>query len=33
MGKIHVILGQPYGEDDWRAYDHTGVPTFLEVVP
>ena len=32
-GVIHLILGQPYGEDDWRAYDHTGVPTFLEVVP
>ena len=31
-GDIHLILGEPYGEDDWRAYDHTGVPTFLEVV-
>lgn len=31
-GEIHLILGQPYGPDDWRAYDHTGVPTFLEVV-
>ena len=31
-GEIHLILGEPYGPDDWRAYDHTGVPTFLEVV-
>ena len=32
-GEIHLILGEPYGPDDWRAYDHTGVPTYLEVVP
>lgn len=32
-GAIHLILCEPYGPDDWRAYDHTGVPTFLEVVP
>ncbi|HUR24626.1 MAG TPA: Mov34/MPN/PAD-1 family protein [Candidatus Thermoplasmatota archaeon] len=31
-GAIHLIFGQPYGPDDWRAYDHTGLPTFLEVV-
>jgi proteasome lid subunit RPN8/RPN11 len=31
-GAIHLILGHPYGPDDWRCYDHTGVPTFLEVV-
>lgn len=31
-GQIHLILGHPYGPDDWRAYDHTGVPTFLEVL-
>ena len=31
-GVIHLILGQPYGPDDWRAYDHTGTPTFLEVI-
>jgi proteasome lid subunit RPN8/RPN11 len=32
MGAIHLILGKPFGEDDWRAYDHTGIPTFLEVI-
>lgn len=32
-GAIHLILCMPYGPDDWRAYDHTGIPTFLEVVP
>jgi proteasome lid subunit RPN8/RPN11 len=31
-GMIHLILGEPFGPDDWRAYDHTGTPTFLEVV-
>ncbi len=31
-GTIHLILAQPYGPEDWRAYDHTGVPVFLEVV-
>ena len=31
-GAIHLILGAPFGPDDWRCYDHTGVPTFLEVV-
>lgn len=31
-GAIHLILCQPYGPDDWRAYDHAGIPTFLEVV-
>jgi proteasome lid subunit RPN8/RPN11 len=32
-GAIHLILGHPFGPDDWRCYDHTGVPTFLELVP
>ena len=31
-GMVHIILGHPFGPDDWRAYDHTGVPTKLEVV-
>lgn len=31
-GAVHVILGAPFGPDDWRCYDHTGVPTYLEVV-
>lgn len=31
-GIIHIILGEPYGKDDWRAYDHTGRPVSLQVV-
>lgn len=31
-GAIHLILCTPFGPDDWRCYDHTGLPTFLEVV-
>jgi proteasome lid subunit RPN8/RPN11 len=31
-GMIHIIYGTPFGADDWRAYDHRGVPTRLEVV-
>lgn len=32
-GMIHIIIGTPYTMKDWRAYDHTGTPTRLEVVP
>ena len=32
-GAIHLIFAQPYGPKDWRAYDHTGLPTHLDVVP
>lgn len=32
-GLIHLILCAPYGPGDWRAYDHTGMPTHLDVVP
>ncbi len=31
-GTIHLILCYPYGPDDWRAYDHTGVPVGLHIV-
>jgi len=31
-GDIHIIVGQPYGRDDWRAYDHKGQPVHLKVV-
>lgn len=31
-GEIHLILGHPYGPDDWRAYGHDGTPVHLEVV-
>jgi proteasome lid subunit RPN8/RPN11 len=31
-GSIHIIYGKPYGPGDWRAYDHTGTPTHLDVL-
>jgi proteasome lid subunit RPN8/RPN11 len=31
-GMIHIIYGTPFGPDDWRAYDHRGEPTRLQVV-
>ncbi len=31
-GTIHLILCEPYGPDNWRAYDHTGVPVHLDLV-
>lgn len=31
-GKVHLILGAPYGRDDWRAFDRDGRPTELEVL-
>lgn len=31
-GSIHIIYGHPYGPGDWRAYDHTGTPTHLDVL-
>jgi proteasome lid subunit RPN8/RPN11 len=31
-GKIHVIVGAPYGRGDWRAFDRNGKPTDLDVL-
>ena len=31
-GKVHVIVGAPYGRDDWRAFDREGEPRELDVV-
>lgn len=31
-GSLHLILCEPYGPTDWRAYDHTGHPVDLAVV-
>ena len=31
-GSVHVILGAPYGPEDWRAFDRTGEPRDLEVL-
>ncbi len=29
---IHIILGAPYGPDDWRAFDREGEPIELPVL-
>jgi proteasome lid subunit RPN8/RPN11 len=31
-GKVHVIVGYPYGPDDWQAFDTDGEPTELDVI-
>ena len=31
-GKVHVIVGAPYGRDDWRAFDREGEPRDLPVL-
>ena len=31
-GQVHIIVGAPYGRDDWRAFDHEGQETDLEVL-
>lgn len=31
-GKIHIIVGAPYGRTDWRAFDRDGEPTTLDVL-
>ncbi|QLD88396.1 Mov34/MPN/PAD-1 family protein [Natronomonas salina] len=31
-GKVHIIVGAPYGQDDWRAFDTEGKETNLEVL-
>ncbi|MFW5964023.1 MAG: Mov34/MPN/PAD-1 family protein [Natronomonas sp.] len=31
-GKIHIIVGAPYGRNDWRAFDRDGEPTTLDVL-
>jgi proteasome lid subunit RPN8/RPN11 len=31
-GKVHLIIGAPYGRRDWRAFDREGDPRELEVV-
>jgi proteasome lid subunit RPN8/RPN11 len=29
---IHIILGAPYGPEDWKAFNHEGKPVDLPVV-
>ncbi|MFB6073974.1 MAG: Mov34/MPN/PAD-1 family protein [Haloarculaceae archaeon] len=31
-GKVHIIIGAPYGPDDWRAFDREGDPIDLRVI-
>ena len=31
-GEVHVIVGAPYGPDDWQAFDREGEPTDLPVL-
>jgi proteasome lid subunit RPN8/RPN11 len=30
-GKVHIIVGAPYGPHDWRAFDREGEPRDLDV--
>lgn len=32
QGKVHLIVGAPYGWEDWRAFDNDGNPTTLDVL-
>jgi proteasome lid subunit RPN8/RPN11 len=31
-GKVHIIVGAPYGWDDWQAFDRDGEPIDLRVL-
>ena len=31
-GRVHIIIGYPYEDDTWRAYDYNGKEMELEVV-
>jgi len=31
-GDVHIIVGAPYGRDDWQAFDREGNPTDLPVL-
>ncbi|MFC7115474.1 Mov34/MPN/PAD-1 family protein [Natronoarchaeum sp. GCM10025703] len=31
-GERHIIIGAPYGRDDWKAFDSDGEPTELNVI-
>lgn len=31
-GDVHIIIGAPYGRDDWKAFDSDGQPTELTVL-
>jgi proteasome lid subunit RPN8/RPN11 len=31
-GTVHIIIGAPYGRDDWQAFDRDGEPRDLPVI-
>lgn len=31
-GTIHIIVGEPYRRDSWRAFDRAGTPRALDVI-
>jgi proteasome lid subunit RPN8/RPN11 len=31
-GKVHIIIGYPYGPHDWQAFDREGEPRELDVL-
>ena len=31
-GKVHIIIGAPYGKTDWQAFDTEGEPRGLDVL-
>jgi proteasome lid subunit RPN8/RPN11 len=31
-GKVHIIVGAPYGKTDWKAFDQEGNPRDLDVL-
>lgn len=33
FGRVHIIVGYPYTERTWRAYDHYGEPRAMEILP
>jgi len=32
MGDVHIIVGQPFDENGWRAFNREGHPIQLEIV-
>jgi len=32
MGQVHIIVGQPFDENGWRAFDREGNPIQLEII-
>jgi proteasome lid subunit RPN8/RPN11 len=32
VGRYHLIVGEPYGSEDWRCYHADGSPASIEVI-